>query len=749
MRILISGGYKTQNIVKAIEKKFQASGDEFLIVEFLDDINGVFAKGDYFDKAIITEQSITREYTISDEAPLRERLNKFVLECKARAKRLSYVFLTYHEEMANIIHEEILPIMNSSAVVYSKPPYYVPFFVTLIVNDVKQIPDDLVFKPAKIIPQMPVEQSTADDEVLEGMDIPDDMGVTIMDSEGFEDIFGDGLDDATRIGDLGEDEGTMMPGFDDEMPNESMEMPGFSDEPQIEGEDAFQNAGEDPFGSYGNNDEGYGNNGFEPSFEGEDSYINVGQDYQGARSGDLPDYTVTDTTEADTAPGFDTESSGPLLGFDDDDYENNDQDENGLYDDYTPNQFEQNDYQPQTFNGQDIPIGGYDQPEDQYAEGFGDSLYGNDNQGVAAPQGYDPAYQNQQQFGNQPEQEYSNGFNPTDYEQTATNNMQQIPSQQAPQQRRRGPGIGIFARGRQTAPPTEVELGSGTIGSKNINKVKDILKPFASRGNSIVVTGCGGCGTSTVAFNLANIIAQIGYTVLLVDMDIDGRSQSYISKYNYDSMDVDGANLMSAVNSSTNMNTHATVVKTGFHLLTMGLATDAAPIEELLHKEKLSRFASVVKTSYNFIIYDIPFKHSVNFLSDIVFMCENLVLVTDASNWGITKTMLAVCNIDSDDMQDVIFSKAQIVFNKYRNLNRLFGLKVRTCADITQAMDRKVIELVGDDIGLQFSRMSIAGIINDDPMFENGWYEDVQYSDTKKGQDIFVDLIESIVLKKH
>ena len=46
--------------------------------------------------------------------------------------------------------------------------------------------------------------------------------------------------------------------------------------------------------------------------------------------------------------------------------------------------------------------------EDQYAEGFGDSLYGNDNQGVAAPQGYDPAYQNQQQFGNQPEQENPN-----------------------------------------------------------------------------------------------------------------------------------------------------------------------------------------------------------------------------------------------------------------------------------------------------------------------------------------------------
>ena len=129
-------------------------------------------------------------------------------------------------------------------------------------------------------------------------------------------------------------------------------------------------------------------------------------------------------------------------------------------------------------------------------------------------------------------------------------------------------------------------------------------------------------------------------------------------------------------------------------------------------------------------------------------MCDNLVLVTDASNWGVTKTMLSVCNIASDDMQDTVFNRAQFVFNRYRNLYKVLGKKVRTCLDITKVMDQKVVELIGDDPGFHFEDLHIAGIINDDPDFEQGWFEDVQYADTKKGQQIFLELIERIVLKK-
>lgn len=129
-------------------------------------------------------------------------------------------------------------------------------------------------------------------------------------------------------------------------------------------------------------------------------------------------------------------------------------------------------------------------------------------------------------------------------------------------------------------------------------------------------------------------------------------------------------------------------------------------------------------------------------------MTDNLVLVADASNWGITKLMLNVCNISLDDMQDTIFSRAQLVFNRYRNLTKLLGKKVRTGVDITKVVDMKVQELIGEDPGFHFEDLHIAGIINDDPEIENGWFDSVQYSDTHKGQAIFLELLEHIVLKK-
>ena len=49
----------------------------------------------------------------------------------------------------------------------------------------------------------------------------------------------------------------------------------------------------------------------------------------------------------------------------------------------------------------------------------------------------------------------------------------------------------------------------------------------------------------------------------------------------------------------------------------MGLGTDTAPVSELLHKEKLSRFVNLAKTSHNFVIYDIPFNSATGFLSEI------------------------------------------------------------------------------------------------------------------------------------
>lgn len=732
MRILMSGGVKTQNIINAIEKQFKASGDEFIVVEYLDDINGIFAKGDYFDKAIIAEQSINRDYTITDEYEIRQRVNNFALECANRQRKLSYVFFTQYENIANMIYDEILPIMSSSAVVLKEPPYYATFFTSIIVNDIGQLPQDIVYVPENISVEIPVDETDLGDDPFLEMEPEDETIIPDADSDIGEDIFVNSPDfqPNTMIGDIGNDMGEDIPLEEEQMPiDDDLFGDGFDDNNNFDDMGGF-----DQSFNYEDNQ----------NFDTDDSIINTEQPLEEDRSGDLPDYTIPQQDDY----AMQQEDSGYIPGFDQE--EEDDPFSDDIYGDSSPVNDNWEDTEQMNGYNHTIPVA----PEEQGFDPLGQELYSEPQDMQPTQPQYEPQYNQQQNdmyMGGMPGQ-YAQEFEQSGYEPEMSGSGAEYTSTSNNARQRVGKkhrGIASLLGGRQQEDPSMIPMGAQNIGSKDIRKVKDALKPFAARGNSIVVTGCSGCGVSTVAFHLANIISQIGYTVLLVDMDTEGRTQGYISKASYDSMDTDGSNLMSAVNSSTNTNSNAVVVKTGFHLLTMGLGTDVQPIEEQLHKEKIARFVSVVKTGYNFVIYDVPFKHAINFLSDITFMCDNLVLVADASNWGITKTMLSVCNIDSDDMQDTIFHRAQLVFNRYRNLSKLFGLRVKTCDDIVQAMDRKVLDLVGDDIGLQFSRMSIAGIVNDDPMFENGWYEDVQYSDTKKGQDIFIDLIESIVLKKH
>ena len=115
MKILLSGGEKSINIVKAIEKKFEASGDEIKIVKFIDEIESIFEQGEYFDKALICEQSITADGAITDESTIRARINTFAINSSNRNRnRESYVFLTKDENLAEMISDETFPISESS-----------------------------------------------------------------------------------------------------------------------------------------------------------------------------------------------------------------------------------------------------------------------------------------------------------------------------------------------------------------------------------------------------------------------------------------------------------------------------------------------------------------------------------------------------------------------------------------------------------------------------------------------------------
>ena len=832
MKVLLSGGRKTKNIINGINKNFTTSGDEFVVIEYLDDILDMFSRGEYFDKAVITEQSITRDGEIKDAMTIRHRINSFSIDISEKPRRGNYVFLAQDEDIANMIYDEILPISNDSAVVYRKPPYKVTFFVDLIVKEAGELPSEWVFEPELAIPEtntlgiddMEISENTEVDN-----DIDMDIGIELPEMP-TEDVFGG---DFSSIDNQYDDISNSFE-TDNGSEIEINEIPDNLDELLDENSADYTDENYDNTGEFENN--------FDEEFDGSFDSIEDTDEMQIQsqfktdevletdvmdpikQSGDLPEYTEDeeqsdenlfateepfdsfDTEALNTEESFTTDESFTDESFTtdesltdesftdesfttDESFDNTEQltgeyfsDESFNFDNtesFTDESFEDEYKQEGKVMGNDLDNNMYQDNSDMYQESnFDNNMYGDDNEeNTEEGSEYSDDF-GSDMYGEQQDDSENNesidGFDDRAYQNIDKLNKQDMAARQAMEnnmpktkmQVNKKRGIrGLFGGSQksnkyqnmskqlneaQAVASWQQETSNNNKSKKNkvdVKYIKQQLKPFASRGNSIVVTGCGGCGTSVVAYNLANIINQLGYSVLLVDMDTEGRTQSYISKTNYDSMEPEGANLMSAVNSSNGISAQEAIVKQGFHLLTMGLGTDTAPVNELLHKEKISRFVNLAKTSANFVVYDIPFNSATGFLSEVTYMSDNLVLVADASNWGLTKMMLNVCNIGLDDMQDTIFSRAQLVFNRYRNLTKVLGRKVRTGVDITKALDLKVQELIGEDPGFHFEDLHIAGIINDDPDFENGWFDNVQYTDTNKGQAIFLELLEHIILK--
>lgn len=734
-------------------KGFESSGVDFVVEPYIEGIATMYQRGEYFDRALITEQSWTHDGEDMDETSHRHKINSFALEMSSRGEPTPYVFLTSTEEAANPVYEETLPLHENSLIVVKAPAYTVNFFSFLIAADFDKFPSEIVYTPK--IDTNPQSNGDFDDfgneEPQYSNENPQEFAydgqqefggnannIHLSQNRDFEDPFENngnpddfgepGFDDGFDQGGFGE-QGS---GFDDDFGEQNQEFEDGFGEPQG---DSFDDSG-NPGGFDDNPNQGFDDDPFQNNNnnEGFDDFQNPNQPNQ--FNGQNPEFGEFEDMNNPQDQGFGGQG----------DWENQNQD-NG-YGEGNPNQGynDMPDYSGRDngFDGYEIPNNGQQGVDPRAvaagaAAGFmGARMMNNQNQGNPDNQGFDNY---------QPEQyPNDNGFDSSDYDNGNG------------QQDNYDPNLDRFYGGDgMNAQQYEMDESDDTADNRKprVNhradlsnkQIKATIDTFAARGTSIVVTGCGGCGTSTMAFNIANVLCNMGYEILLVDFDTEHKAQSYISKDNFESLDVDESPIMSAVNNqSSGINTHISIVRQGFHLLTMGMASDGKKIEEAIQVDKLPRFINLAKSSHNFVIYDVPFQSLTGHLKDVMFNADSLVLTVDASNWGITKAMLDVCNIGNDDVSETIFKRGQLLFNRYRGLKKVLGKKVKNAVDITVAMDTKVRSLLGDDPGLYFQNMNICGLINDDPAYDHCWFEREQYSDTRNGSKLFSDLVTHILM---
>ena len=296
------------------------------------------------------------------------------------------------------------------------------------------------------------------------------------------------------------------------------------------------------------------------------------------------------------------------------------------------------------------------------------------------------------------------------------------------------------------------KVSKGTDKIAMDSRLESILNTYKSRGCSMVVTGTSCSGKSVIAYNLANLLRELGYSVLIVDMDTIGRAQAYISKYSYDcmhSMDAENSSLKQALNAINHgAGEYVNIIKPNLHLLSLGLAGDIVTGDKLAPKTRVARFCSNIRNNYNFIIYDMPFKSAIDYASDITFTADNILFTCECNTHGFMNMMLDMCNIDSEDMQETMFCRSQLCFTKYKDFNNVFGDRVKGAKEALTRVDLEVQGLLGIEPEYYFSNLSVCGIIPYDESYDGYWFKEKQITDTPSGKSDYLQLLSNLLIKK-
>lgn len=123
MRVLVSGGLKTRGLANEIAKAFEVGTVEFTQENNIDKLKDFISRGDFFDRAIVMEQSWTYDGSELNETVLRNRLSDFTELALNKFENGEFVFVATSIEKAKIICEETLLLGDRIVAIVKAAPY--------------------------------------------------------------------------------------------------------------------------------------------------------------------------------------------------------------------------------------------------------------------------------------------------------------------------------------------------------------------------------------------------------------------------------------------------------------------------------------------------------------------------------------------------------------------------------------------------------------------------------------------------
>ncbi len=740
MLVLLCNGRSSYSLAEQIRPRFRSGGVELDSLDNIEHIEEYLSKGIDFDRVVLLEDGLSLDGEDTKESSIRFRLESFINSIEDKLGNVTYVFIARTDKVAKMMYEETLTIQEKCRVILKEGTYPLTFMTRLLTKNLEDLNKGLIYKPR--------EQGIDDTGVSWSVEHGAELTGLSNQLERLEEVEIDGVEEEQDE----EIEQDIIDNFDDLFDIEL----GLSDTESLTENKDF---------SYNSSLQGeYSSNlGYRFDFEGSEESLDI--------SNTICHLDNKNSIEGQIEGFFDDISSFEEV---EEDYEEEDEE----------------DIESEIYTGQDIEFmrteNTYKEETHPYTEVDREEISPYTKMDTKETNPYTPY----NKVGTKETSHYTkvdkNIDNPYNKDSIHTLDIKETSSSLIDSTNTSG--LDLFMDSddleefEETDTPSkqslseETEIQSTTYirkkglfrrkESKSANKkqtqkqeqrqeqrqgLKAVLDTYKHRGSSLVVTGTSSSGKSTLVYNMANTLVNMGYSVLIVDMDTVNRTQAFISKQAYEavhSIDPENASLKQAINSvNGGAGRYVNIVKPALHLLTLGLAGDVIKPEDLAPKQKLPRFASNIRNNYNFIIYDMPFDVAVDYASEITYTADNILISCEFSSHGIMNLMLAMCNIDNEDMEETMFTRSTLCFTKYKDIETILGTKVKSIREVLNRVDTEIEGLLGIEPDYYFSNIDISGVMKYNDEYEYSWLSDKAYTDKSDNQTEYISLLSNILLK--
>lgn len=306
--------------------------------------------------------------------------------------------------------------------------------------------------------------------------------------------------------------------------------------------------------------------------------------------------------------------------------------------------------------------------------------------------------------------------------------------------------FGLFGRGKERKKE---------VSKENLEvELREMLDSYNRRGHVMTVSGSSDSGKTTIAGNTANLIANMGYTVALVDFDLHKRGQVFLNSSAYESVIHDDNYedvLLRVINSKgTDVSAQASIVKEGLSLFGLSVNEDTPDLQKIIKdRESISNFVYNLKALYNFVIIDCPMQYMNTDLGELAIISDTVAVTSNVSNKSMLEFIMEITNINDHRVGRDIVGRGRVVLNRCDSTSgALLGYRYNSYPDIFAILDRFVYDSTGYSTDGMFSGMlhstTIPTINGLDSLILGKKY----FSETPSGKELYVNLLHSLLKKE-